>query len=106
MSKSSSSDEYLGEQSSGDNEKLTPVKTRSKSQPQSKDDKISAQISEQIKLALLIDENGKVILQSIAGRPPSFVSTKRQGLHAIDESPLPSKMIIEVIYIEKFCNGL
>jgi hypothetical protein len=41
------------------------------------------QPSEQIKLALSVDKEGRMILQSIAGRPPSVASTERQGLHTV-----------------------
>jgi hypothetical protein len=77
----SSDSDYSGSESLETIER-TPIKTKSKSIA-GKSDSTSVQLSEQIKLALSIDENGNMILQSIAGRPPSIASSERQGLHTV-----------------------
>jgi hypothetical protein len=58
----------------------TPIAKKTRSKVKTENELTLSQLSEQIKLSLSIDENGKLLLQSIAGRPPSVASSKRQGL--------------------------
>lgn len=61
----------------------TPIADKTRSKTKTENELTLTQLSEQIKLSLSIDENGKLLLQSIAGRPPSVASSKRQGLHTV-----------------------
>jgi hypothetical protein len=80
---SSSSEEFVPSQAIGGTTPLG-VKTRSKTQDLTVTSQpIPAQPSEQIKLALSVDENGNILLKSISGRPPSIASSERQGLHTV-----------------------
>jgi hypothetical protein len=61
----------------------TPLKMILRSSTTTVKQPTPAQLSEQIKLALSVDNSGNMSLQSISGRPPSFASTERQGLHTV-----------------------
>jgi hypothetical protein len=82
-SEESDSDKDYTDSGSAITQERSPIKTKSQSQLKAEGKPAPTQISEQIKLALSIDDNGKMLLQSIAGRPPSVASSKRQGLHTV-----------------------
>lgn len=84
-SSTSSDSSFNPEEQIGTDTTLSKITTRSqaKFQKTKTDQSLPSQASEQIKLALSVSQDGTITLKSISGRPPSFASTERQGLHTI-----------------------